>query len=145
MGTGKRLAAATLALMVAGCGGPEVVAATGTMMTLASLNLTKKLVADHAVSAATGRDCSLISLEKTGDYCPPPPKPIDRSKVYCYRTIADVDCHTIPDPYRNGARPVADPPLVSPYEADNLKPVIHGAPLDPLTESPKAPVQLSQR
>lgn len=76
---------------------------------LVTLNATKKTIGDHVVSAATGRDCSVISFEKTGDYCPDKVV-VDRSRVYCYRTLADVECHHIPDPYRNGNTALASPP-----------------------------------
>lgn len=76
---------------------------------LVTLNATKKTIGDHVVSAATGRDCSVISFEQTGDYCPDKVV-VDRSRVYCYRTLADVECHHIPDPYRNGNTALASPP-----------------------------------
>lgn len=99
------LAGAVMAL--AGCTSPLGLAAAGA--DVVTLNATKKTIGDHVVSAATGRDCSIISFEQTGDYCPDKVV-IDRSRVYCYRTLADVDCHHIPDPYRNGSAALASPP-----------------------------------
>lgn len=74
-----------------------------------SLNATKKTIGDHVVSAATGRDCSSIAFTETGSYCPEKVA-VDRSRVYCYRTLADVECHHIPDPYKNGYTALASPP-----------------------------------
>lgn len=142
----KAITLAVCAMALAGCD-PVGIGLATTGLSLASLNMTKKTLSDHIVSAAIEKDCSVLNLERSGHYCPTPPKPVDRSKLYCYRTLADVDCHAIPDPYRNGARPVTDPPL--PPAADDLKPVPHmpGAPLGPMVEGPEAPtiIQLSQR
>lgn len=114
-GTVMKHIGATVALLVAvlplgGCfvaSTPFTVASTGA--DLVSLNATKKTLVDHVASAATGRDCSSISLSETGHYCPEKVM-VDRSKVYCYRTLADVDCHHIPDPYKNGYTALASPP-----------------------------------
>ncbi|HYD64878.1 hypothetical protein [Azospirillum sp.] len=76
-----------------------------------SLNTTKKTLGDHVVSGVTGRDCSILSLEESGQYCPERVV-VDRSNVYCYRTLADVNCHYIPDPYKNGHTALASPPPV---------------------------------
>ncbi|HEY0834903.1 MAG TPA: hypothetical protein VGE72_13420 [Azospirillum sp.] len=76
-----------------------------------SLNTTKKTLGDHLVSGVTGRNCSWIKLEETGQYCPEEVV-VDRSNVYCYRTLADVNCHYIPDPYKNGHTALASPPPV---------------------------------
>lgn len=76
-----------------------------------SLTSTRKTLVDHAVSGLTGKDCSIVSFSESGDYCPEKVV-VDRSDVYCYRTLADVECHHIPDPYRNGDRALASPPPV---------------------------------
>ncbi|WP_246024144.1 hypothetical protein [Azospirillum ramasamyi] len=101
------IAAAVPVMALAGCTSPLGLAAAGA--DVVTLNATKKTIGDHLVSAATGRDCSIISFEQSGDYCPDKLE-IDRSRIYCYRTLADVDCHHIPDPYRNGNTSLASPP-----------------------------------
>ena len=88
---------------------PAVVAVAGTGADLVSMTSTKKTLGDHVVSAATGRDCSSITFSETGHYCPEKVV-VDRSRVYCYRTLADVECHHIPDPYKNGYTALASPP-----------------------------------
>lgn len=75
-----------------------------------SYNVTKKMPWDHVVSSLTGRNCSMVSLEQTGYYCPPEIEVV-RPDTYCYRTLAGVDCHAIPDPYQNGNVPLASPPV----------------------------------
>ena len=101
------IAVAGPVMALASCTSPLGLAAAGA--DVVTLNATKKTIGDHLVSAATGRDCSIISFEQTGDYCPDKVV-IDRSRIYCYRTLADVDCHHIPDPYRNGNTALASPP-----------------------------------
>ncbi|WP_255542573.1 hypothetical protein [Azospirillum sp. INR13] len=101
------IAVAGPVVALAGCTSPLGLAVAGA--DVVTLNATKKTIGDHLVSAATGRDCSIISFEQSGDYCPDKVE-VDRSRVYCYRTLADVECHHIPDPYRNGNTALASPP-----------------------------------
>ncbi len=101
------LSLAISAWALTGCTSPLGLAAAGA--DVVTLNATKKTIGDHIVSAATGRDCSILSFEKDGDYCPDKVE-VDRSRLYCYRTLADVECHHIPDPYRNGNTALASPP-----------------------------------
>ena len=68
-----------------------------------------KLPHDQLFSTLTESDCSMIKFEKTGRYCDPIIM-VDRSDTYCYRTLAGVDCHRIPDPYQNGQQALASPP-----------------------------------
>lgn len=96
------------AAMLAGCAGPEM-AAAGAAVSLATFTSTKKTLPDQVVSAATGRDCSLISWTETGVYCPEQVV-VDRSNLYCYRTLGGVDCHHLPDPYKNSQTALASPP-----------------------------------
>lgn len=96
--------------LLVGCAGPEMTV-VGATVGVVTLNATKKTVSDHIVSAVVGRDCSIISLQETGAYCPEQVV-VDRSDVYCYRTLAGVDCHTLPDPYKNSRTALASPPPV---------------------------------
>ncbi len=99
-------------LPLGGCGlGPKALTAASTALSLTTLQNTRKTIGDHVVSAATGRDCSILKLEATGEYCPET-LVADRSNVYCYRTLADVDCHNLPDPYKNSHRALGSPPPV---------------------------------
>lgn len=96
--------------MLAGCAGPEMAVASATVG-LATFTSTKKTLPDHIVSATTGRDCSIISWTETGVYCPEQVV-VDRSNLYCYRTLGGVDCHNLPDPYKNSQTALASPPPV---------------------------------
>lgn len=99
------LAASALAL--GGCTG-EAALGVAVASGIVTLNATKKTSVDHIVSGITGEDCSVISLEQTGQYCQEKLEVV-RSDVYCYRTLAAVDCHYLPDPYKNGHTSLASP------------------------------------
>ena len=66
---------------------------------------TGKLPMDHAVSMATGEDCSAVHIEAHQPYC------IDKNgqlaglavEKRCYATIGQVQCYMGPDPL--GTRP----------------------------------------
>lgn len=108
-----RHAMITLFLVLGGC---APVVGTIAAVDFASLNSTDKTLVDHAVSGATGDDCSLISLTQTGTYCPERVR-VDRSELYCYRSLADIDCHPVPEPYRTHRNTVGSPPPVRvPYK-----------------------------
>ncbi|CAK0759501.1 hypothetical protein CCP1ISM_900003 [Azospirillaceae bacterium] len=107
-GTGTPvLAVALIGMAMVGIAGCEPV--TGVGIGVSSLSATKKLPTDHLISSMTGRDCSVVSYEKTGEYCPPPPREIDRSDTYCFKTLGGVECHDRPDPYRNRNQSLASP------------------------------------
>ncbi len=75
-------------------------ATTGTIIgtaligTQASLSFTKKLPTDHIGDSVTGLDCDYIrSLKDGGFLCRPKNTQIVEAPVYCYRTLARVDCY----------------------------------------------------
>lgn len=66
-------------------------------------------VGDVAVSAVTGRDCSIVRLDRGQTYCAPrndtpPPQP------FCTRTLGTVSCWDDPTLLPPGQREVADAP-----------------------------------
>lgn len=104
------VSALAVAGLLAGCASPEATLASAAV-NVVSLNATKKTVTDHIASAIMGRDCSIITMNETGEYCPEQVV-VDRSNLYCYRTLAGVDCHNLPDPYKNSQTALASPPPV---------------------------------
>ncbi len=107
----SRLMVAGLCLMtLTGCEAMMVAASVPLAAGMTTLPQTKKLPTDHVLSSATGRDCSVLSYEKTGTYCPPYPQEVDRSKLTCIKTLGEVECHQQPDRYANGERTLASPP-----------------------------------
>ncbi len=67
---------------------------------LATLIVTDKLMVDHVVSYIREEDCSAVRASKGEPYCRPfrvayVPAP----EPFCYRTLADANCFTAPNPY----------------------------------------------
>ncbi|CAK0767515.1 hypothetical protein WCLP8_4110002 [uncultured Gammaproteobacteria bacterium] len=98
-------------------------AAAGIGLGMVPLGTTKKIAPDYIASAITGRDCSIVTLEQTGYYCPPTYE-VDRSKLYCYKTLGGIDCHEAPDPYHNGTQALASPPPVRHEQKNGILDVI---------------------
>ena len=90
-------------LLLAACGGEDGLVMVGA--SVASFATTDKFLADHAVSYATGEDCSALQMEQTGEYCRTPEEIAEaeaaeearraagESDIYCYRTLGDITCY----------------------------------------------------
>lgn len=62
---------------------------------------TEKTMADHVISLASGKNCSLIRIEKGLTYCEEDElNPVPN--LYCYRELAGVTCYKRPDPQHGG-------------------------------------------
>ncbi len=95
-------AAGLLLLTAAGCS-PYLAGAS-----LISLNTTRKTLMDHAVSYATGMDCSTIAFERGNPYCVDEvTAPVEGPVYHCYQTLGEVSCYAEPDPFQNDDRPVS--------------------------------------
>ncbi len=95
----------TAALLTSGC---EVIAAWSAAE-LASLTLTRKIIADQIVSGVTGKDCAITRWENDLSYCredalQPAGEPA------CYRTLGDPDCFVAPQPLREAGRRIGVTP-----------------------------------
>jgi hypothetical protein len=107
-------------MLLGGCAlveGPGTVATAG-VSTVLLIN-TGKTITDHVLSYAIDEDCSMVNYEKTKHYCHEWPEVTVRAEpeLYCYKTLAQVECHARPEPYGNketlvGIRPAwpAPPP-----------------------------------
>ncbi|OKH87081.1 hypothetical protein [Thalassospira sp. TSL5-1] len=112
--------AGALLSSLSGCSGMDstVASATGTDLLTAtqwyvaldvvSIINTDKTIADHIISMSTGRDCSTVRSSMGEPYCKT--DPIPEPPLYCYRTLAAVNCYATPDPYNTGRRPIDWPP-----------------------------------
>lgn len=105
-GIGRLLGAALGMASLGGCAdtaGP--LAAVG----IGSIVVAGRTPVDIAVSAAVGRDCSVVRLDAGKSYCkpvePPPPPP-----AFCTRSLAAVDCWEGPSPFGYYQRGLADGP-----------------------------------
>lgn len=76
----------------------------------ASIALIHRTPIDAAYSWISGRDCSIVYLDRLQDYCHPAealPLPLP----YCTRGLGNVDCWI--NPGANIGRPVADQPSLT--------------------------------
>lgn len=113
----NRLASLALAAMLAGgCQEPSVlqerVAGAPVSLWLAGASVASFVVLQRGVfdavySLATGQDCSVLHLERRGEYCRS--AAVAQPVPFCTRTIGQVDCWTVAEPY-GPQRPVADIP-----------------------------------
>lgn len=91
---------------LAGCG-PAVAPALGVYagVEIASVAVFHRGLGDMVVSAVSGRDCSIVRLDRGLSYCVPALPPA--APAYCTHTLGRVECWaTLPV----GAAGVADPP-----------------------------------
>jgi hypothetical protein len=76
----------------------------------ASIAIFGRAVGDLAVSALSGRDCSIVRLDRRESYCraiEPPPSP----PPFCTRGLGGVDCWANPEALHM-VRQIADGPVV---------------------------------
>jgi hypothetical protein len=116
----KKFVLASL-MLLAGCGGSSnllgaaiVGAAAGSIATI------QRTPADAVYSLWTGRDCSIVRLDRGQGYCrpiEPPPEP----PTYCTRSLGSVNCWA--EPAGVMGQNVADGPtvLTAAQEADRLR------------------------
>lgn len=116
------IAATLIGVLPGGCSMLEgqATAATAGVSTVLLIN-TGKTITDHAVSYALDEDCSMVNYEKTRHYCRDWPDVTARAEpeLYCYKTLAQVECHARPEPYGNketlvGIRPAWPTPAAPP-------------------------------
>ncbi len=70
-------------------------------------------IVDIGVSAVTGRDCSVVRLDRQQDYCAPR-EHAPLADPYCSRTLADVQCWSNPEAFVIPPRQITDTPALTP-------------------------------
>lgn len=87
------------ALIAAACGSTTTLFVGSTA--LANFIYTDKLPSDYLAEFATGEECSFLKSQKDGG--PLCRESFDRvvyeRPIYCYRTLAEINCYDKPDPY----------------------------------------------
>lgn len=70
---------------------------------------------DENISVLRNENCKAAHLLFAKAYCQPRSRPADEAPLYCFRTLGDVNCHNVPDPYQmaKGSRGVMPQPLDS--------------------------------
>jgi hypothetical protein len=89
-------------LLLAGCVADVAVAVVG-------IEIPQRSPGDMVVSAITGRDCSVVHLDKREPYCRPMERAPEPPK-FCTRSLGVVDCWAVPADVPNSPRGVADGP-----------------------------------
>jgi hypothetical protein len=117
----RRIASSAISLalaggLIAGCTSDPVLQETvlGTPVSLwvagasaASFVVLQRGLFDVAYSVVTGKDCSVINIERRGEYCRT--DPVAAPVAFCTRSLGDVDCWVVAEPY-GPQRPVSDTP-----------------------------------
>ncbi len=63
-----------------------------------SVMASDKTLTDHAISVASGKDCSILRKEQGKTYCVEDQVNPVYPQNYCYKTIGKVTCYDRPDP-----------------------------------------------
>ncbi len=63
---------------------------------LASVTLIHRTLVDGVYSLVTGKDCSIVNLDRGEAWCRPP-EPPPAQQPYCTRSLANVDCWASPE------------------------------------------------
>ena len=105
-----------LLLAVTGCGNltPAMTALAG--VEVASVAVFGRDVVDIGVSAITGKDCSVVRLDKGETYCAPPPGAWTTGP-FCTRTLGTVDCWSNPAALRRPTE-LGDTPPPTPIQEE---------------------------
>jgi hypothetical protein len=99
------------ALLLAALGGCTGAPAVGPLLGAegASVIVLGRGLADLGVSAISGRDCSIVRLDRGQTYCAPPEEQ-RAADLFCTRTLATPDCWTDPALLPAPRRGIGDTP-----------------------------------
>ena len=76
---------------------------------VAAVPVVGRTLGDVAISAISGKDCSLVRLDAGRSYCAPQ-EPAPARPVVCLRSLGVVDCYTNPEVLGGPYREMADGP-----------------------------------
>ena len=110
--------AASLALLAGPLGGCVAAAALGGAEA-ASVAVFGRDVVDIGVSAVTGRDCSIVHLDRRQDYCAPREQ-LSRAEPYCSKTLGTVQCWANPESFGVLPTKVGDTPGYTPDQVRQI-------------------------
>ena len=102
---------ASLAVLAGPLGGC-VAAAAVAGVDVASVAVFGRDIVDIGVSAVTGRDCSIVHLDRQQDYCAPH-EHVPLAEPFCTRTLADVQCWSNPESFVTLPRQIVDTPSLT--------------------------------
>ena len=107
------LAAATATL--GGCAAAEGLA----VAEVASVAVLGRGLVDIGVSAVTGRDCSIVRLDRRQPYCAPREQ-LPGPPPFCTRTLARVQCWEDPEHFASPAHSIVDAPALTPEQVKQV-------------------------
>lgn len=102
----RRLIPLLIPLILTACDGPGLFAFGA--VNAVSLSVAGRTVPDIAISAVSGRDCSLARYDRGQTYCAPAEAPA-ATQPFCTRSLGSVDCWTRAPEASGAQRGVADP------------------------------------
>jgi hypothetical protein len=119
MRPGLTLLAIIVAPLLGGCGPEAPILA---LASVASIPVFHRTPIDMAISAASGRDCSVVNLDRGRRYCRPREQPPEKP-LFCTRSLGVPDCWEDPLKVPNNPREIADGPrsLTPDQESDRTK------------------------
>jgi hypothetical protein len=99
-----------LFLLLTGCGAtPETLGAAALGAGVASIAIMQRSPVDAAYSAWTGKDCSVVRLDRGQTYCRPT-EPEPPAQPFCTRSLGVADCWQDPAALPDHPPGVADGP-----------------------------------
>lgn len=120
---GLVLSVPILPLLLAGCGADAAIGVpVAAGVAVGSIAIFHRSPVDMVVSAATGRDCSVVNLDIGKHYCLPK-EPAPETPVFCTRSLGVPDCWADPARLPNHPREIADGPrsLTPVQESDRTR------------------------
>lgn len=112
------MTASCLVLLAGPLGGCVAAAALGGVEA-ASVAVFGRDIVDIGVSAVTGRDCSVVRLDRRQDYCAPREQ-LSQAEPFCSKTLGTVQCWVDPEKFGVLPRQVNDTPAYSPDQARQI-------------------------
>lgn len=85
----------------------------------ASVTVLGRGVVDIGVSAVTGRDCSIVRLDRGMNYCAPREQ-LPAAPLFCSKSLGTVDCWTNPEAFIVAPSPLFDSPALTPDQTRDV-------------------------
>ena len=76
-------------------------------------------VGDIGVSAITGKDCSIVRLDRGQNYCAPKEQ-LPAPQPYCTQTLGTVNCWSNPEAFALPPHKLADTPPLTPDQVKSI-------------------------
>jgi hypothetical protein len=111
----RRFLPMIMLLLLAGCTGWAEPTGALAAADLASVTVFGRGILDIGVSAVSGKDCSIVRLDRGQTYCAPRDAP-QKPEPYCTRSLGVVDCWASAGLVPTFQREVADGPGPTPEQ-----------------------------